>query len=266
MKPAGSVEFAWDTADGKRHNFSHASHQLCPGLFVASAPCAELPGGGPGEEDMGLRMMALTSWLDLLCKCKVKHVLCLLSKAEMGRRFADLGVGDLDALCRSQGLSFQSVDDEASASSVPPSPKVLADAVGVLRRIRPTPAEGTVIFCADGRLLSAAVAAAWVSLECGKDTAAAVQAVEASAAQVGASRSPLDLFGSEREQALEAFVQLVLDTSRFMAEAPVSATLNSQPEATTSRQCEACGAASPPMCCSRCKAVFFCDAECQRSA
>lgn len=267
----GKVEFGWDTEDGIRHNFSHASIQLCPGLFIAAAPCAELPDGGPGEEDMGLRMMSFTSWADIVCKCKVKHVISLIDAEELRRRFSGFPE-DLATACRGQGLIFHGVEeDEAFASGSPPTAKAFAGAIAILRSIRPFADEPVVIFCADGRLGSAAVAATWLSLECFQDTAAAVQVVEKSAADVGASRSPLAIFHPDRELALETFEKLVLETSRCVAEAPVPVSTRVPEEleeesAPAARLCGACGAPEPMMCCSRCKAMFFCNAECQRCA
>jgi hypothetical protein len=162
-----------------------------------------------------LRIMALTSWLDLLCKCKVKHVLCLLAEKELHSRYSDLGEGGLAVTCRGQGLSFQSLGDGA----LPITAQSLAKAMVVLRKLRPAADNGVAIVCADGRRSSAAVAATWLSLECRQSTEAAVEAVEAAASQVGASRSPLSP-GTGRKP-LEEFETMVLETSRIMADSIV---------------------------------------------
>eukprot|EP00913_Durusdinium_trenchii_P025204 g23661.t1 len=72
------ADITWQVEDGVRHNFSPACVRSARGLYVAAAPCAELPGWGMGDTDQALRMMSLTSWLDLLCQCKIKHVLCIM--------------------------------------------------------------------------------------------------------------------------------------------------------------------------------------------
>merc|ERR1719253_267867 len=215
---------------------------------------------------MGLRMMALTSWLDLLCKCKVKHVVCLLDNAELKRRYDGLAEGDLAATCRGQGLSFQSLGEDGFVLSKPPPARALAAAMASLRRLRPSAEEPTVIMCSDGRYVSAAVAAAWLSLGCLHDTAASVQAIEASGAEFGVGRAPLETFQTDRENAMEQFERLVLETSRLIAESPADGSRNLEPEAEPAswhRRCHACDAPEPAMLCSRCRAVYFCNAECQ---
>lgn len=198
------MEFAWDTADGARHNFSHASHPHIQGLFVAAAPCAELRHCGAVEDDdFGARMMAFTSWLDLVCKCKVKHIVCLMGDDDLRQWYAGLGDGDLASTCRGQGLSFR----QASQPHSWPSARALADAVLALRRLPSLRAESAVLVCADGQHASAAAAVAWLAWECGMDVAKAVHAVETAAAEVGATRAPLAPFGGQ----LELFKALLAD-------------------------------------------------------
>merc|ERR1711924_372829 len=119
--------------------------------------------------------------------------------------------GDLAATCRGQGLSFQSLVEAGFVLSQPPTASAMAAAMASLRRLRPSAEESTVIVCSDGRCVSAAVAAAWLSLGCLQDTAAAVQAIEASAAEFGVNRAPLDTFQTNRDKAMEEFEQLVLE-------------------------------------------------------
>eukprot|EP00401_Gymnodinium_catenatum_P044418 CAMPEP_0117557092 /NCGR_PEP_ID=MMETSP0784-20121206/52149_1 /TAXON_ID=39447 /ORGANISM="" /LENGTH=208 /DNA_ID=CAMNT_0005354393 /DNA_START=128 /DNA_END=751 /DNA_ORIENTATION=+ len=181
------MEFAWDAADGAQHNFSHASFLHQRGLYVAAVPFAELDGG---DEDLGVQMMALTSWLDLLFKCKVKHVVCLADDEELWRRHAGLGDGDLAATCRGQGFSFH----HTPLHEEWPSASALADALAAIRRTPPSQTEGVAIVGADGREVAATVAVAWLVLHCEEDAAKAVRAVEGSAKEVGASRAPLAPF------------------------------------------------------------------------
>ncbi|CAK9004865.1 unnamed protein product [Durusdinium trenchii] len=52
------ADITWQVEDGVRHNFSPACVRSARGLYVAAAPCAELPGWGMGDTDQALRMMA----------------------------------------------------------------------------------------------------------------------------------------------------------------------------------------------------------------
>jgi len=80
----------WEIADGAQHNFSPASVKHSRGLYVSAAPCNDTPGWGLNDADIGLRMMSLTSWLDLICKCKIQHVMCLMGEEEMQKKFSGL--------------------------------------------------------------------------------------------------------------------------------------------------------------------------------
>ncbi|CAE7241254.1 1a [Symbiodinium natans] len=191
------VDVTWQVEDGARHNFSPASIPHAKGLYVASAPCADLPGWGMGETDIDARMMSLTSWLDLLCQCKIKHVLCLMGHEEAERKFGSLGDGGLEKTVRGQGLSYAqvAVSEEAGA---PLSPADLAAALRTLRALKPSE-ESVVIICRDGRSVAAAVAASWLILECGQAMDTALSAVADSAQKAGAWRTPLEAFENSRE-------------------------------------------------------------------
>eukprot|EP00929_Paragymnodinium_shiwhaense_P114306 TRINITY_DN82657_c0_g1_i1.p1 TRINITY_DN82657_c0_g1~~TRINITY_DN82657_c0_g1_i1.p1 ORF type:complete len:224 (-),score=62.37 TRINITY_DN82657_c0_g1_i1:264-935(-) len=186
--PSGSWEFAWDAEDGARHNFSHASFKHCRTLFVAAAPFMD------GEEsDPAMMMMMLTSWIDLLFKCKVKHVVCLASDEDLfGGALKDLGHGDLMTACRGQGLGFH----HSPLHEGWPSKEALADALAAVGRFE-AKEEGIAVVCRDGKGASAAVAAAWLMLTHDEDAAVACKIVQDAAKDVGAAREPLVAFVPE---------------------------------------------------------------------
>merc|ERR1712091_451792 len=116
--------------------------------------------------------MALTSWLDLMWKCKVKHVVCLLDDVELYGKHTGLGDGDFASTCRGQGYSFHHTPLHEGW----PCAAAIADAIAALRRQPPSQDEAVAIICTDGRKISAAVAAAWLVLECKQDLVSACRA------------------------------------------------------------------------------------------
>eukprot|EP00927_Polykrikos_kofoidii_P065836 TRINITY_DN61552_c0_g1_i1.p1 TRINITY_DN61552_c0_g1~~TRINITY_DN61552_c0_g1_i1.p1 ORF type:complete len:258 (+),score=51.75 TRINITY_DN61552_c0_g1_i1:150-923(+) len=187
MPLAPGVNFLYDAEDGTRHNFSHASWRHSRRLFVAAAPFAEL---GSREVDMGEQMMALTSWLDLLCKCNVKHVVCLLDDESLWNGYRNIGDGDLASTCRGQGISFSHTPLHEGW----PSLDALVYALSVLRRLTKSSDENMAIICRDGRSISAAVAAAWIVVDGDEDADSACKSVVESAREVGVIRDPLAPF------------------------------------------------------------------------
>ncbi|CAK0837269.1 unnamed protein product [Prorocentrum cordatum] len=101
---ATPTDVRWHLEDGVEHNFSPACLEHAKGLYVLAAPGLRLPGWGMDDADMMHRMMALTSWLDLLSTCRVRHVLVLMAPEELQRRYAGLGDGSLEATCEGQGI------------------------------------------------------------------------------------------------------------------------------------------------------------------
>mmetsp|Transcript_111817 Transcript_111817/g.316598 ORF Transcript_111817/g.316598 Transcript_111817/m.316598 type:complete len:224 (-) Transcript_111817:92-763(-) len=203
---SGPAELAWLIDDGARQNFSHASWDHPSFLFVAAAPARECL----GSDDVGLRMMALTAWLDLLCKCKIRHVVCLADDDAL-RGCEGLGDGDIARTCQGQGLSFHRVPPRGPRLGA----AVLAEAIRVLRSLRGEP---TAVICADGQHASATAAASWLSLECGLTASEALKAVVDTAEKVDATRRPLVLEKGCEEVSAQEFEELLRETGQLVRE------------------------------------------------
>ncbi|CAE8623680.1 unnamed protein product [Polarella glacialis] len=206
---------AWQVDDGARHNFSPASLSHAPGLYIAAAPGGDVPGWGMGDADIGLRMMSLTSWLDLLCRVKIRHVVCIMNSEELQKRFSDIGDGDLGKTCRGQGLTFHHTPVASEGSII--TPAVLASAIAQMRALPAFGKESTVVVCSDGRIASAAVAAAWLVLQCGQEPAKAISALNDDAKKVGASRAAFDAFSSPGSEPAEVFADMLSAADKLLS-------------------------------------------------
>eukprot|EP00930_Biecheleria_cincta_P002203 TRINITY_DN103223_c0_g1_i1.p1 TRINITY_DN103223_c0_g1~~TRINITY_DN103223_c0_g1_i1.p1 ORF type:complete len:205 (-),score=41.26 TRINITY_DN103223_c0_g1_i1:23-637(-) len=201
---AGEVSASWNIQDGATHNFSPACSSKARKLFVSAVPGGDVPGWGLGEADMGLRMMSMTSWLDLMHQCKIKHVVCTVDAEELSKKFDGLCDGNFEKTCAGAGMAYHHCPMVAATW---PSPPGLAECLRVLRGL---PDEHVVICCSDGRRIAPAVSAAWIALSREEAPSAVAEAVEQCAASVGCSRYVLQPFTEKGgEEAFSGFAEEV---------------------------------------------------------
>mmetsp|Transcript_11927 Transcript_11927/g.25915 ORF Transcript_11927/g.25915 Transcript_11927/m.25915 type:complete len:219 (+) Transcript_11927:106-762(+) len=207
----------WDAEDGAGHNFSPASLRYSPELYLACVPGAKLPGWSAGEVDLGLRFMALTSWLDLMVKVNIKQVLCVMPSQEMDTRYKDLAERNFGRACESQGLKFAHID---LVEERWPSVEVASEIFKAMKMIRDTlpsgggqkPRDSWVLATSDASDLSAVMAVCWICfLSPSLDPLSAAKAVSEEASNVGLKRDPLKAFGSEDD--FTSFISEVLKSS-----------------------------------------------------